>query len=69
MSWLITYQVSRDHRASWHTFNDAITHSPAQWLQDFYKGMPRWGYTNVVLLNAIPITDDEQKKLAFILES
>lgn len=67
--WLITYEVSRDHRVSWNTYNDAINYPPAEWLIRFYRDMKRIGYTNVTLLSAMEVTKEQHDELAKVIEA
>lgn len=62
--WLLTYQVSRNNRASWETWNAVTEVSPAVWLLGFCERMrsstqPSLGYTDVVLLNGLSISEAE----------
>jgi hypothetical protein len=68
--WLITYQVSRDNRMSWQTYNTVTLVTPADWLAAAYKGYinERVGYTEIVLLNAMTISEDEYKQLNKVLD-
>lgn len=67
--WLITYQVSRNDRATWQTWNDVINYPHGDWLIEFYKNMKRTGYTNVVLLNALEITKEQYDELVKRIEA
>jgi hypothetical protein len=68
--WLLTYQTSRDDRMSWQTWNAVTPWTPGDWLITFYDSAKklRTGFTNVVLLNAIEITEDEYKRLDKVME-
>lgn len=68
--WLITYQVSRDGRVTWETWNDVTVVTPADWLNDFYRHNinKRVGYTDVVLTHAMTITEDEYNQLSKVLD-
>lgn len=68
--WLITYEVSRDHRMTWQKWNMATHMSPADWLNYFCRESinDRTGYTNVVLLSALEITPAEYKRLSEVLD-
>lgn len=61
--WLITYQVSRNARMSWEVWNLSTHLSPADWLNEISRKKSQWGYTNVVLLNALEITPAEYERL------
>lgn len=66
--WLVTYQVSRDSRMSWSTWNEAIYGDPAGWFLNKIDQIKSTGYTNIVLLNAIEITQAHADALREVLE-
>jgi hypothetical protein len=66
--WLVTFQVSRNNRATWQVWNEVTYGHPADWLCDRLTSMGALGYTNMVLLNAIEITLAQADELRKVLE-